>query len=71
MLSAPEGLLRGAVVAAIAPALSTAALPAAGRGGGPQLHPGQQLRQFLHAHAPLQRAPTHLACWGCTGDLLF
>lgn len=71
VLPAPEGVLPGALVAAAASALSAAALPAAGRGGGPRLHPGQQLRQLLHAHAPLRRPPTHLGRCRPVGDLLF
>lgn len=66
----PEGVLRGAPAAAAAASLPAAALPAPGRGRGPQLHPGQQLRPLLHAHAPLRRPPAHLAHCGQPRDSL-
>lgn len=68
-LALPEGMLRGAPPAAAAAALPAAALPAPGRGREPQLLPGQQLRPLPHAHAPLRRAPTHLAPFAPPGAL--
>lgn len=64
LLSPTESVPRGATIATAAPALSSAALPAACRRGGAQLRPGQQLRPLLRAHASLQRPPAHLAHWG-------
>lgn len=63
LLSPTESLPGGAAAAAPAPAPSTAALPAAGRGGRAQLRPGQQLRPLLRSHASVQRPPAHLVLW--------
>lgn len=63
LLSPAESLPRGAASAAAAPALSAAVLLAAGRCGGTQLRPGQQLRPLLRTHASLQRSPAYLAHW--------
>lgn len=61
LLPLPEGVLRGAALAAAAAPSPAAAPTAPGRGGEPQLHLGQQLRPLLPAHAPLQRPAAHLS----------
>lgn len=63
LLSPTESMPCGTAIAAVAPALSAAAVPAAGRRGGAQLRPGQQLRPLLCAHASVQWPPAHLAHW--------